>query len=78
MGGWALKRNKIHANPQRKELPINKHAIWILLRYNVALATSADVVASLRAKFEAVLPHRPLTSHEVIVQDLRLHDESAR
>jgi hypothetical protein len=34
-----------------------EHAIWIDMSENVVLAISRDVVESLRAKFEAVLPH---------------------
>src|SRR6478672_5240570 len=36
---------------------MNKHAIRSDVRDNVVVAISADVVESLRAKFEAVLPH---------------------
>src|ERR1035437_5528229 len=38
-------------------MPINKRSIYFSIRHAVVVAVDADVVASLRAKFEAVLPH---------------------
>jgi len=38
-------------------LPINKHFVLVFVRDDVVMAVDRDVVALLRAKFEAVLPH---------------------
>jgi Rhodopirellula transposase DDE domain len=40
-----------------KDSPINNRVISDFVRHDVVVAVDADVVASLRAKFEAVLPH---------------------
>ena len=36
---------------------MNNRIIWLLVGQNVVVAVDTDVVESLRAKFEAVLPH---------------------
>jgi len=52
--GRAYYRRKLAAG---KGLPLNKHFVWVFVRDDVGMAVDRDVVALLRAKFEAVLPH---------------------
>jgi len=40
-----------------KGLPLNKHFVLVFVRDDVVTVVDRDVVALLRAKFEAVLPH---------------------